>query len=83
MVLREVEGVYLGVERGVAIYENPGFPVSKPGVSQSQVSYFPFAVCLTLAHTTPTTVTTKSTEKIQVSVNLEESKLLPAVFCYS
>ena len=28
-----------GPERGVAIYENLGFPVSKPGVSQSQDTF--------------------------------------------
>ena len=31
--------------RGVAIYENPGFPVSKPGVSQSQVQDLGDAKC--------------------------------------
>ena len=31
-----LKGGFEGREGGVAIYENPGFPVSKPGVSQSQ-----------------------------------------------
>ena len=32
-MFRDLEGGFGG---GVAIYENPGFPVSKPGVSQSR-----------------------------------------------
>ena len=35
-MFRILKGVFGGREVGVAIYENPGFPVSKPGVSQSQ-----------------------------------------------
>ena len=35
-VFEDLEGVFWGREGGVAIYENLGFPVSKPGVSQSQ-----------------------------------------------
>ena len=36
-VLKDLEGGYWGGgEGGVAIYENPALPVSKPGVSQSQ-----------------------------------------------
>ena len=35
-VFRDLEGGFWGREGGVAIYENAGFPVSKPGVAQSQ-----------------------------------------------
>ena len=38
-VFRDLEGVFFGGGKGgVATYENPGFPVPKPGVSQSQAS---------------------------------------------
>ena len=37
-VLRNLEGGFGGQEGGGAFYEIPGFPVSKPGVSQSQVN---------------------------------------------
>ena len=35
-VVRDLELGFLGGDGGVATYENPGCPVSKPGVSQSR-----------------------------------------------
>ena len=54
-VFRDLKRGFRGVGRGVAIYENPGFPVSKPGVSQSQgdglhqCSFIPYSILSSLS----------------------------------